>query len=239
MGLPAAREAGEKAVAAVKAAKKLEAIGDLLDHLDTVVQLDALVPDADVDPIPGPTPRFLAEVTEGMTDDHSPTSASDALHSAGATTTTTTTTASKKRSRGCWGQEVDSLLGGVEGVGRWRRKPRRRRMRRGRRGRRERRERSLANARRDTPRAAKSSPGSRSVSSSFVDREEAAGAMEHARVLYSRLYARAVATRARVDVRRPRVLCSSETLVTYASLPRRFPVTVCFDFRLRVARFLT
>lgn len=116
MGLPAAREAGEKAVAAVKAAKKLEAIGDLLDHLDTVVQLDALVPDADVDPIPGPTPRFLAEVTEGMTDDHSPTSASDALHSAGATTTTTTTTASKKRSRGCWGQEVDSLLGGVEGV---------------------------------------------------------------------------------------------------------------------------
>ena len=62
--------------------------------------------------------------------------------------------------------------------------------------------------------------------------------MEHARVVLH-LYARAVATRARVDVRRPRVLCSSETLVTYASLPRRFPVTVCFDFRLRVARFLT
>ena len=140
MGLPAAREAGEKAVAAVKAAKELEAIGDLLDHLDTVVQLDALVPDADVDPIPGPTPRFLAEVTEGMTDDHSPASASasagkvnplgragqslseelgalDALHSTAATTTTTTTTtASKKRARERGGQEVDSLRGGVEGM---------------------------------------------------------------------------------------------------------------------------
>ena len=234
MGLPAAREAGEKAVAAVKAAKKLEAIGDLLDHLDTVVQLDALVPDADVDPIPGPTPRFLAEVTEGMTDDHSPTSASDALHSAGATTTTTTTTASKKRSRGCWGQEVDSLLGGVEGVTVEEKAAAEEDEERGRR----RRERSLANARRDTPRAAKSSPGSRSVSSSFVDREEARRARWNTRVL-ALTCTLVPSRRARVDVRRPRVLHSSETLVNYASLPRRFPVTVCFDFRLRVARFLT
>ena len=60
MGLPAAREAGEKAVDAVRAARELEKVGELFDHMDAVVQLDALSPDADVPPIPGPTPRFMA-----------------------------------------------------------------------------------------------------------------------------------------------------------------------------------
>jgi hypothetical protein len=67
MGLPAAAEAGAKAVEAVKSKKQLQVIGDLLEDLDAVVQLDALEPDADVDPIMGPTPRFMAEVTEGVT----------------------------------------------------------------------------------------------------------------------------------------------------------------------------
>ena len=67
MGLPAAAEAGAKAVEAVKSKKQLQVIGDLLEELDAVVQLDALEPDADVDPIMGPTPRFMAEVTEGVT----------------------------------------------------------------------------------------------------------------------------------------------------------------------------
>ena len=67
MGLPAAAEAGAKAVEAVKSKKQLQVIGDLLEDLDGVVQLDALEPDADVDPIMGPTPRFMAEVTEGVT----------------------------------------------------------------------------------------------------------------------------------------------------------------------------
>ena len=60
MGLPAAAEAGAKAVEAVKSKKQLQVIGDLLEDLDAVVQLDALEPDADVPPIPGPTPRFMA-----------------------------------------------------------------------------------------------------------------------------------------------------------------------------------
>ena len=63
MGLPAAREAGEKAVDAVRAARELEAVGELFDHMDAVVQLDALSPDADVPPIPGPTPRLMAAAT--------------------------------------------------------------------------------------------------------------------------------------------------------------------------------
>ena len=69
MGLPAAREAGEKAVDAVRAARELEAVGELFDHMDAVVQLDALEPDADVPPIPGPTPRFMAAATAGDPDD--------------------------------------------------------------------------------------------------------------------------------------------------------------------------
>jgi hypothetical protein len=69
MGLPAAREAGEKAVDAVRAARELEQVGELFDHMDAVVQLNALEPDADVPPIPGPTPRFMAAATVGEEDD--------------------------------------------------------------------------------------------------------------------------------------------------------------------------
>lgn len=60
MGLPAAQEAGEKAVDAVRAAIELEQVGELFDHMDAVVQLDTLEPDAEIDPILGPTPRFMA-----------------------------------------------------------------------------------------------------------------------------------------------------------------------------------
>jgi hypothetical protein len=72
MGLPAAREAGEKAVDAVRAARELEAVGELFDHMDAVVQLDALEPDADVPPIPGPTPRFMAAAAGLETADEFP-----------------------------------------------------------------------------------------------------------------------------------------------------------------------
>lgn len=69
MGLPAAREAGEKAVDAVRAAKELQAVGELFDHMDAVVQLDALEPDAEIDPILGPTPRFMRGATTNDDDD--------------------------------------------------------------------------------------------------------------------------------------------------------------------------
>ena len=72
MGLPAAREAGEKAVDAVRAARELTAVGELFDHMDAVVQLDALEPDADVPPIPGPTPRFMAAAAGLETPDEFP-----------------------------------------------------------------------------------------------------------------------------------------------------------------------
>ena len=72
MGLPAAREAGEKAVDAVRAARELKAVGELFDHMDAVVQLDALEPDADVPPIPGPTPRFMAAAAGLETADEFP-----------------------------------------------------------------------------------------------------------------------------------------------------------------------
>jgi tetratricopeptide (TPR) repeat protein len=72
MGLPAAREAGEKAVDAVRAARELTAVGELFDHMDAVVQLDALEPDADVPPIPGPTPRFMAAAAGLETADEFP-----------------------------------------------------------------------------------------------------------------------------------------------------------------------